>query len=112
MEIHGISRQEYMRQLLDAYRTTPGTTGRVHRVDRLLAERLYEDGVPLAAVKNALVLAAARRLLRPENAPSLGTVQSLHYFRAVIDEILNSNISEDYFCYLREKVARFKKETK
>ena len=37
---------EYVRRLLDAYRTTPGTCGAVRRPDRLLAAQLH----PLAAV--------------------------------------------------------------
>ena len=86
MQENPISRQEYVRRFVDAYRTTPGTHGNVRRADRLLAEQLYEQGVPLVAVENALVLAAARRLLRPEGAPPLAPVRSLHYFRAVIDE--------------------------
>jgi hypothetical protein len=100
-----ISRQGYVRRLLNAYRKTPGTTGHVHPQDRRLAEQLYEQLVPLTAVENALVLAAARRLLRPEDAPPLNTVRSLHYFRAVIDEVMRSTMSDEYFLYLRRKIA-------
>ncbi len=104
-----ISRQEYVRRILDAYRTTPGTTGDVRSEDRRFAGQLYDRQVPLSAVENALVLAAARRLLRPEDAPPLGVVRSLHYFRAVIDEVMTLPVGDDYYCYLREKIARFMK---
>ena len=67
---------------------TPGTTGTVRRPDRLLAAQLHQRGVPLAAVENALVLAAARRLIRPADAPPLGTIRSLAYFLPVIEEVL------------------------
>ena len=53
--------EEYIRQVLDAYRKTPGPTGTARRPDRLLAIQLHQRGVPLTVVKNALVLAAARR---------------------------------------------------
>lgn len=109
MQENQISRQEYVRRLLDAYRTTPGTAGHVRRADRLLAGQLYDQGVLLIAVENALVLAAARRLLRPEGAPALNPVRSLHYFRAVIDEVMLQPVSEDYYHYLRGKIAKFKK---
>ena len=102
------SRHEYVRQLVDAYRTTPGTSGQVRRADCLLADQLYDQGVPLAAVENALVLATARRLLRPEGVPPLPPVRSLHYFRAVIDEVMLSDVGEDYYQYLRGKIAKFK----
>ncbi len=102
-----ISRQEYIRRLLDAYRTTPGTTGYARSADRHLAGTLYDQQVPLAAVENALVLATARRLLRPAEAPPLGLVRSLHYFRAVIDEVMGLSVGEDYFSYLRGKIEKF-----
>ena len=52
-----MSREEYVRKLLEAYRTTPGTTGSIRRPDRVLAAQLHQRGVPLLAVENALVLA-------------------------------------------------------
>ena len=107
MKENRISRQEYVRRVLDAYRKTPGTSGYIRSADRRLAGQLYDQQVPLSAVENAFVLAAARRLLRPENAPPLGLVRSLHYFRAVIDELLSLKVSQDYFCYLRGKIEKF-----
>ena len=58
-----MSREEYVRKLLEAYRTTPGTTGSIRRPDRVLAAQLHQRGVPLLAVENALVLAVSRRLM-------------------------------------------------
>jgi hypothetical protein len=83
------NREEYVRQVLGAYRQTPGTTGSVRREDRLLATQLHQRQVPLRVVENALVLAAARRLLRPAHALPLGTIRSLAYFLPVIDEVLD-----------------------
>ena len=34
--------EEYIRQVLEAYRKTPGTLGTVRRADRLLAAQLYQ----------------------------------------------------------------------
>lgn len=104
-----MSRQEYVRRLLDAYRTTPGTTGYVRSADRRLAGALYGQRIPLPAVEHAFVLATARRLLRPADAPPLGPVRSLHYFRAVIDEVMGLPVDEDYYCYLRGKIDKFMK---
>lgn len=101
------SQDDYVRQVLDAYRKTPGTTGTVRRPDRLLAAQLYQRGVPLAVIENALVLAAARRLIRPADAAQLGTIRSLAYFRPVIDEVLGLRVNPDYFRYLRQKIQRF-----
>lgn len=101
-----ISREEYIDQLLSAYRQSPGTTGTIRRPDRLLAAQLQERGVPLKAVENALVLAAARRMIRPTGAPPLGTIRSLAYFLPVIEEVLSLRVGPDYFQYLRQKLER------
>jgi hypothetical protein len=107
VEDHPIDRQEYIQQVLSAYRQTPGTAGTIRRPDRLLASQLYARGVPLRTVENALVLAASRRLLRPAEAPPLGTIRALAYFLPVIDEVLALTVSQDYFRYLRRKLAGF-----
>ena len=98
--------KEYIRQVLEAYRETPGATGTVRRADRLLAAQLYQRGLSVKVIENALVLAASRRLLRPADAPSLGPIRSLAYFLPVIDEVLELRVSPDYFQYLRHKLAR------
>ena len=106
-----ISRQAFVRAVLRAYGNTPGTTGTIRRSDRLLAAQLYERGVPLIAVENALLLAAARRLFRASDAPPLATIRSLAYFAPVIDEVLHLHVSQDYFHYLRYKIERLAQTT-
>ena len=86
--------------------------GTVRRPDRLLAAQLHQRGVPLAAVENALVLAAARRLVRHADSAPLGTIRSLAYFLPVIDEVLALRVNPDYFRYHRQKVARRAIETR
>jgi hypothetical protein len=96
-----ISREGYIDKVLSAYRRTPGTAGTIRRPDRLLAAQLHERGVPLMAVENALVLAAARRMIRPAGSLSLATIRSLAYFIPVIEEVLSLNVSPGYFQHLR-----------
>jgi len=98
--------EEYIRQVLEAYRKTPGTMGTIRRPDRLLAAQLHQRGVPLMAIENALILAAARRMARPAGSPPLGTIRSLAYFLPVIEEVLSLRVSPDYFRYLRHKLER------
>jgi hypothetical protein len=101
---HAHSQQEYVRQVLEAFRKTPGTMGTVRRPDRVLAAQLYQRGVPLEAIENAFVLAAARRMIRPVDAPPLGAIRSLAYFLPLIEEVLGLQVAPDYFKYLRRKV--------
>jgi hypothetical protein len=102
-----MEQSDYVRRLLEAYRTTPGTCGTIRRPDRLLAAQLHERGVPVTAVENALILAATRRLVRPDGAPPLGTIRSLAYFSPVIEEVLTLRVSPSYFQYLRHRMRRF-----
>jgi len=102
----GRSQEEYIRLVLEAYRKTPGTMGTVRRADRMLAAQLYQRGLSVRVIENALVLAAARRLIRPDDAPPMGTIRSLAYFLPVIEEVLDLRVSPDYFQHLRQKLAR------
>jgi hypothetical protein len=101
-------REQYVRLVLEAYRTTPGTCGHLRRPDRLLAIELYQRGVPLEKIENALALAAARRMIRPADATPLAVVRSLAYFLPVIEEVLEMKVSEEYFLYVRQKLQRMR----
>jgi hypothetical protein len=101
-----MEQRDYVRRLLDAYCVTPGTCGVVRRPDRVVAAQLHERGVPIEAVENAFVLAAARRLIRPAGTAPLGTIRSLAYFSPVIEEVLQLHVSQDYFQHLRHKLQR------
>ena len=81
--------------------------GTVRRPDRILAAQLFQQGVSVQVIENALVLAAARRLLRPAEAPRLNAVRSLAYFLPVIEEVRELRASPDYYQYLRHKIMRF-----
>jgi hypothetical protein len=100
----GCSQEEYIRQILEAYRKTPGTAGTIRRPDRVLAAQLYQRGVSVSMIENAFVLAAARRLMRPADASPLGTIRSLAYFLPVIEEVLEMRVSPEYFQYIRRKL--------
>ena len=101
-----MDQREYVRRVLDAYRVTPGTCGVVRRPDRLLAAQLHERGVPLTIIENALALAALRRLVRLDGAAPLPVVRSLAYFLPVIDEVLATDVSPDYYQHVRNKLQR------
>jgi hypothetical protein len=99
--------REFVHSVLDMYRHTPGTTGTVRHLDRMIALQLYQRGISTTVVENALLLAAARRLMRPPDAPPLGTIRSLAYFLPVIEEVLQVPVEATYFRHLRAKLDRF-----
>ena len=102
--------EEYIRQVLETYRKTQGTMGTVRRADRMLAAQLYQRGVSASVIENAFVLAAARRLMRPADAPPLGTIRSLAYFLPVIEEVLDMRVSPEYFQHVRRKIERIARD--
>jgi len=105
-----ISKQDYVRRILEAYCRTPGTTGVARRNDRRLAANLYDRGISPVIVENALLLAASRRIFRPPDAAALQPIRSLHYLIPVIEEVRQLQISQDYFRYLRFHIDRVQKK--
>ena len=104
-----MSENDYVRQVLALYRQTPQTTGHVHRQDRLLAAQLYQRGIPLTVIENALILGTVRRLYRDLDAPPLATIRSLHYFSGLIEEVLAVKVDPAYYQYLRYKIEHFER---
>ena len=102
----GRGQEEFIRRILEAYRKTPGTMGTVRRPDRVLAAQLYQRCISVSVIENAFVLAATRRMMRPADAPPLGTIRSLAYFLPVVEEVLGLHVSPEYFHYLRQKLVR------
>lgn len=99
------SRRLYVQRTLDLYRLAPGTTGHPRRSDRRLAGELYDRGISLDVIREALLLAVARRTFRSESAPSLAPIATLHYFRPVIDELIAEPPEPGYLSYIRSKLA-------
>jgi len=78
-------RREYVRAVLAAYVELGDTPDRARPADRALAAQLFDREIPLNLVRDALILAYARRTLRPPDTPPLPPVRSLYYFMPVIE---------------------------
>ena len=98
----------YVKTVLDLYLALPETPTRVSRFDRSLALQLFQRAVPRSTIDTAFLLASARRLCRPPDAPSLGPIRSLHYFLPVIEEIIHHPLPDGYVQYLRHKLATWR----
>jgi hypothetical protein len=97
--------QLYVQTVLDLYLALPETPTRASRFDRRLALDLFQRGLPRSIIEAAFLLATARRICRPTDAPALGPIRSLHYFLPVIEEIIHRPLSSDYIRYLRHKLS-------
>jgi hypothetical protein len=97
-------RQIYVERVLDAYRQTPGTLGQLRQADRRLAGKLYDRGVPLQTIEDALTLVTARRAFRAHDAPPLDPIATLHYALPVIHELQTQPPIPGYIDYLRSRL--------
>ena len=96
---------QYVQQVLDFYRQTPGTSGRVRGADRRLAKTLYQRQIPISTIRAALLLVVARRTFRASPDEPLSTSRSLHYFQHTIQELLDQPLPDGYVDYLCRKLA-------
>ena len=95
----------YVAAVLHLYTRLPDTPDRPRRPDRTLAEKLAAEAVPLTTVKAAFLLATARRRARPEDAPSLEPIRSLHYFLPVIQELQRTPPDPAYLEFLAARLG-------
>ncbi len=101
-------KQPYVENLLRLYLDLPQTPAHCSRLDRQLAEQLWQRGVRLQDMEMAMLLATGRRLARDAQAPKLGPIRSLHYFLPVLEEVTQQPMPESYLHYLRRKLAELK----
>jgi hypothetical protein len=99
--------RRYVQAVLDDYVSFPGTPGRASRQDRRLARDLYEQAVPLAAVRAAFLLGVARRTFRTSHICPLPPVRTLHYFVPIVEEVLHCPPEPGYVDYLATKLRPF-----
>jgi hypothetical protein len=99
-----MDREHYVREILELYRTTPTTCGRVRPDDHRLALSFYQQRIPFTAVEGAFVLAADRRARRDATRPALAPIQSLRYFQPILREILDTPIDPADISYLWHKM--------
>lgn len=100
------AKADYVKRLLALYLGLAETPARASRIDRRLAEELFEKQIAFEEIEAALYLAVGRRLMREEGAPALGPIRSLHYFLPVLEEIKQMPLSAEYRNYLRSKVEK------
>jgi len=75
----GYGQEEYIRQVLEAYRKTPGYDGNRPPCGPHAGHATLSTRHGVTVIENAFVLARRARLMRPADAPPLGTIRSLAY---------------------------------
>jgi len=99
-----MSRADYVRALLALFCGLPQVAARrASPTDRRLAAQWFDEGIPLATIEDAFLLAMARRNTRPPGLPPLCPIRSLAYFLPVVEEICRNPIDPGYLSYLRSR---------
>jgi hypothetical protein len=79
--------------------------------DERLAAILYRRGVTLVHLQRAIWLGCARKYVAllngSENAPML--ITSLSYFSALVEEVAETSVSEEYWKHMQSKVAQLER---
>jgi hypothetical protein len=96
-----VTASSYTRAILQLYLELPDTPSRARPHDRRLAQQLNDQGLDLALIETALLLATARRTERSPSAAPLGPIRSLSYFLPVIEELRRNPPPDGYLAYLR-----------
>jgi hypothetical protein len=102
----GDGRARYVRAVLALYRATPTVLGHIRRADRVLAGELYDRGVPLYLVEDALLVAAARRVLNNAFSAYLPPIRSLAYVVPVLTELQHRPLGARDIDELRSRLRR------
>jgi hypothetical protein len=101
-----MTRTEYVRGLLALFHSALHTAPRskAYAADRRLAAQLFDEGIDLQTVEAALLLATARRAIRPAQLVLLPPIRSLAYLLPVIREIQQQPLDPAYLDYLRRRL--------
>jgi hypothetical protein len=98
----------YVFAVLNLFVELPDTPSRASPLDEACARRFFQANIPFDVIETALLLGSLRRRERSPNAPPLPGIRSLAYFQPIIDELLQTPISDSYRAALRLKLQRLR----
>jgi hypothetical protein len=78
--------------------------------DRKLALEFYQKGVPLENVRRAILLGCTRKCTTLRSTQVAEPITSLQYFRAIVEEVGQLQVSADYWRYLELNLNRMEAE--
>jgi len=101
----------YVLAVLGLYVELPDTPSRASPLDDACARHLFAQDIAFEVVETALLLGSLRRRDRSPNAPPLAGIRSLAYFQPIIDELLQTPVSDSYRAALRLKMQRLRDQS-
>jgi hypothetical protein len=111
VEEYGIDQNGYVQRVRQMLSGTACVRVNFSAADERLAAILYRRGVTLVHLQRAIWLGCARKyaalLNGSEHAPML--VSSLKYFSALIEEVAETSVGEDYWKHMQHKVNQLER---
>ena len=74
--------------------------------DEMLAREWFSRGVPLERIEQAILMGCGRKYVSWRNNQSHAPISSLRYFEAILAEIQQQKIPEEYWGYVRFRIER------
>jgi len=105
VEVNCGNQEDYTRQVLDAYRKTPGRRG-PSAVRTVCWPPNFSNAACRCGYRKRPGPGGRAPHDTPRRSPPLDTIRSLAYFLPVIDEVLSLRVNPDYFRHLRHKIDR------
>lgn len=94
-----MTRTQYLEEILRLYTAEPDTPSRPTRRDLAIASALYDDGVQIDSFAHAIRLATLRRRLGKHHP----RIQSLAYYRAVLNQLNDDELEPGYVDYVKRR---------
>lgn len=111
VEEFGIDQNSYVQQVRQMLLRPACVRATFSGADERLAAILYRRGVTLVHLQRAIWLGCARKYVAllngGENAPM--PVTSLNYFSALVHEVAETSVGEDYWKHLQRKVIQLER---
>jgi hypothetical protein len=82
---------------------------RFSTADEMLASQWAARAVPLERIEQAILLGCARKYVMWRNHPKQAPIASLRYFEPILEEVERTNVSPEYWNYVRAKMERMEK---
>lgn len=102
------NREIYVLAIVGLYLELPDTPSRASPLDEAWAHRCFDRAIAFELVETALLLGSLRRRERSPQAPPLAGIRSLAYFQPIIEELLQTPVSDNYRAALRLKMQRWR----
>jgi len=77
--------------------------------DEVLARKWQARGLPLVRIEQAILLGCARKYSSWRNNQTHGPISSLRFFEPLLEEIIQQEVSPDYWDYLLHRIERIEK---